>query len=83
MLRRKRIHGYFFMDNLIAMNKAGRLSQGHTCFHIFVIYKGFVYVLPMKYKTKVFKAVKESVKDIGDPDTIICDATSDQRSKSL
>ena len=71
------------MDTLFATKKSGKLSQGHTCCQFFVTDKGFVYVLPMKSKSKVLQAVKEFAKDIGDPDAIICDATSDQKSKSL
>ena len=42
-----------------------------------------MHVIPMKYKSKVMKYVKESANDIGYPDAIICDAASDQKSNSL
>ena len=42
-----------------------------------------MYAIPMKSKSKVMQYVKGFTKDIGAPDSIICDAASDQKSKSL
>ena len=42
-----------------------------------------MYAIPMKSKSKVMQDVKGFTKDIGAPDSIICDAASDQKSKSL
>ena len=38
--------------------------------------KGFVYVLPIKSKSKVLQYLKEHANDIGSPDAILCDAAS-------
>ena len=45
--------------------------------------KGVVYVVQVKFKSKVMNYLKESAKDIGDLDLIICDAASEHRSKYL
>ena len=54
----KRIHEYLFMYTLFSKKKAGKLSQGHTCYQIFVTDKGFVYSTPIKYRSKVIQAMK-------------------------
>ena len=71
------------MGTFFATKKAGKFSRDHTCCQIFVTDTGFVYVVPMKSKSKVFQAVKEFTKDIRAPGVIICDASSEQKSKSL
>ena len=50
MLLYKRIHESLFMDTFFATKKSGKSSRGHTCCQIFLIDKGFVYVVPMKSK---------------------------------
>ena len=65
MLRYKRINSYFFMDTFFAMKKGGKSSRGHKCCQLFVTDKGFVYVVPMKKKAEVLKAVKQFAKEVG------------------
>ena len=48
MPRYKRIKDFFFMDTFFATKKGGQSSRGHTCCQLFVTYKGFIYVVPMK-----------------------------------
>ena len=79
MLRYKKIHNFFFMDTFFATEKSGKSSRGHTCCQIFVTDKGFMYVVPMKYKSEVLQAEKEFAKDIGAHHVIICDSASDQK----
>ena len=50
---------------------------------LFVTDKGFVYVVPMRSRSDVNKAVKLFAKDIGAPDAIICDSAPEQKSKDL
>ena len=83
MLRYKRIHEYFFMDTFFATSKGGKSSRGHTCCQLFVTDKGYVHVIPMRARTEVLQAVKEFAKEIGAPDTIICDAAREQKSQGL
>ena len=66
-----------------ATKKSGKSSQGHTCCQIFTTDKGFLYIVPMKYEYEVLQAMKEFEKDTGSHDSIICDAASNKKSKSL
>ena len=83
MLRYKRIHEYFFMDTFFATKKAGKSSRQNTCCQLFVTDKGFVYVVPMKFKSEVLQAVKQFAKEIGAPEAIICDMAGEQTSHKL
>jgi hypothetical protein len=58
MLRYKKIREYFYMDTFFATKKGGKSSGGHTCCQLFVIDKGFVYVVPIKRKGEVLLAMK-------------------------
>ena len=82
-LRYKRIKEFFFMDTFFATKKAKKSSRGNTCVQLFVTDKGFVYVVPMKSKADVLKAVKQFAKEIGAPDAIICDHSGEQSSHAL
>ena len=53
MLRYRQITQYFFMDTFFATKKGGTSSRGNTCCQLFVTDKGFIYVVPMKRKSKV------------------------------
>ena len=83
VLQYKIIHEYFFMDILFATKKAGKVSHGHTCCHIFVTKKEFLYVITINYKSKRLQDVNEFVKGVGAPDAILRDDASEQKSKSL
>lgn len=83
MLRYKRISQHFFMDTFFATKKAGKSSRGHTCMQLFVTDKGFVYVIAMKSKKDVPKAMKAFAKEVGAPDAIICDAAREQISQEV
>ena len=48
MLRYRRINQYFLMDTFFVMKKGGTSSRGKTCCQLFVMDKGFIYVVPMK-----------------------------------
>ena len=83
MLRYTRINEYFFMDTFFATKKAKKLSRGHTCCQLFVMDKGYVYVVPMKSKREVLQAVKQFTKEIGAPEALICDAAREQKSDEV
>ena len=62
MLKYRQIHQNFFMDTFFASNKEENSSQGHTCYQLFVTDVGFVYVVPMRSKMEVLKAVNRFAK---------------------
>ena len=82
MLRYKRIKEHFFMGTFFSIKTAGNSSRDNTCCQIFVTYKGFVYVIPMKSKPEVLQAVKQFAKEIEAPEDIIPDAASEKTSKA-
>ena len=83
MLQYKRIQDYFFMDTFFATKKRGRSSCGHTCCQLFVMDKGFLYVVPMQWKSEVLQAIKQFAKEIGVPTSIIADMSSKQMSHDI
>ena len=71
------------MDTFFAMKKGGKSSRGNTCCQLFVMDKGFVYVIPMRRKSDVLAAVKQFAKDIGAPDAFVADNSREQTSFEL
>ena len=53
------------------------------CCQLFVMDKGFVYVIPMRRKSKVLQAIKQFAKEIGAPTSIIVDLASEQVSQEV
>ena len=62
MLQYKRTKEHFFMGTFFSTNTAGKYSQGNTCCELFVIYKGFFYIVSMKIKSEVLQEVKQCSK---------------------
>ena len=83
MLWYRRIKDYFFMDTFFAMSKGGKSSHRNTCCQLFVMDKGFLYVVPMKRKLEVMQPVKQFAKELGAPDAIVCDMASKQTSAEV
>ena len=50
---------------------------------LFVTDKGFVYVVPLRTKGDVLRAVKQFAKEIGAPDAIVCDHSREQTSQEM
>ena len=50
---------------------------------LFVLDKGFVYVVPMQSKSQVPQALKLFAKEIGAPEAVICDEAREQISKEV
>ena len=71
------------MDTFFATKKGGRSSQGHTCCQLFVMDKGFLYIIPMQRKLEVLQAIKQFAKEIGAPTSIIPDMSSEQMSQDV
>ena len=71
------------MDTFFATKKGGRSSQGRTCCQLFVMDKGFIYVVPMRRKSEVLQAIKQFAKKIGAPTSIIADMAGEQMSQEV
>ena len=83
ILRYKRIGKFSSWIPSLLNPKGGKLLRGNTCWHLFVSYKCFVFVVPMKSKYWVPLDLKLFAKEIGDPDAIICDADGKEKSKEV
>ena len=77
VLRYRRIKDHFFMDTLLAKKNVGTSRRGNTCMQLFVTDKGYVFVVAMKRRSEVHKAVKLFMKRIGIPDAIIGDGAKE------
>ena len=85
MLRYKRIQDYFFMDTFYATSKKCKSTRGNKYCQLFVTDKGFVYVVPMRTRNgqDVLQAVKQFTKEIGAPESIVCDNSGEQSSHEM
>ena len=83
MLCYKRTKEYFYMDTFFSTKKGGKSSRGNLCCQLFVTDKGFLYVVPLKSKSKVVSAVKQFTKEIWAPDAIVCDMSMEQTSPEI
>ena len=83
MLHYKWIQEYIFMGTFFANNKPRKSSRGNTSCQIFLTNKGFIYVVPTKFKSKVLQAVKQFTKEIEAPEAIILDISGDLTSNTL
>ena len=45
--------------------------------------KGFLYIVPMQWKSEVLQAIKQFAKEIGAPTSIIADMSSEQMSHDV
>ena len=64
-------------------NRSGKYSISNTCCQLFITDKGYVYVIPMKSKIEVLQGVNQFAKDIGSPETIICNISEEHISKLI
>ena len=83
LLRYKHIAEYFFMDTFMATQKGGKSSRGNTCCQLFVSDKGYLFSVPMRAGKEVFSAVKRFAKEVGAPDSLICDPIAEHKSMKL
>ena len=65
MLRYRHIHEHFFTDMFFTTSKGGKSTRGNMCCQLFVMDKGYLYVVPMKRKGKVLQAIKQFTKVTG------------------
>ena len=71
------------MDTFFATKKGGQSSRGHMCCQLFVTDKGFVYIIPMRRKSKVLQVIKQFAKEIGALTSIIADMAGEQMSQAV
>ena len=71
------------MDTFFATKKGGRSSRGHTCCQLFIMDKGFIYIVPVRRKSEVLQAIEQFAKEIGVPTSIIADMASEQMSQEV
>ena len=71
------------MDTFFATKKGGTSSRGNTCCQLFVMDKGFIYVVCMKRKSEVLLAIKQFAKEVGAPDAIVSDMAREQVSQEI
>ena len=71
MLRYRRISSFFYTDYLFVTKKAGfrKASSSQGCFYsqLFVSYKGYVFVVPMKSSSKFPKSLRRFAKELVAP----------------
>ena len=61
------------MDTFFVTTKGVTSSHGNTSYQLFITDKGFIYVVPLKWKSEALQAVKQFTKEIGAPDAIVCE----------
>ena len=83
MLQYQHIHEHFFMDTFFAPSRGGKSTHGNMCCQLFVTDKGYLYVVPMKHKGEVIRAIKQFTKVIGAPDAIVSDMAKEQLSQEV
>ena len=83
MLQYKRIKEYFFIGTFFVTKKGGKSSHGHTCCQLFVTNKGFVYVVPMRWKGEVLPAMMQFAKESGTPNAFVANMSGEQMSKEV
>ena len=71
------------MDTFFATAKSGKSTRQNICCQIFATDRGFIYDVPMKYRSDVLQTVKQFSKEIGAPEAIIADPSKEQKSKDL
>ena len=77
MIRYKWINCSFFTYTYFVNGKA-KSTRGNTMMQIFVSDKGFVYILPMKYRWEFHSALMMFAKKIGVPISLILDSSGEQ-----
>ena len=84
-LRYRRIKSIFFMDTLV-IGKNAHSVRGYKYVQVFASDKGFVYVYFMESVTEIATALRNFMKEVGVPDTMVADPHpnhKDQKVRSL
>ena len=65
----------------LPQRKGGNQPTGTSVAKLFVTHKGFLYVVPMRRKSKVLQAIKQFAKETGVPTSIIVDMAGEKMSQ--
>ena len=71
------------MDTFFVTRKGGTSSRGNTYCQLYVMDKGFIYIVPMKQESEVLLAIKQFAKEAGAPDAIVSDMGKEQVSQEV
>ena len=82
MLRYKRIKSTFFTDTMYVTAKA-KSTRGNTCAQIYVSDKAFLAAYPMRDTKSYINSLKQFAKDVGAPETLVCDAHPTQKKRDV
>ena len=82
MLRYKWINFAFSTDTYFVTGKA-KSTLGNTMMQLFVSDKGFVYIVPMKYRGDFHLGLKIFAKEIGVPLSLIPDPSGEKNSAKV
>ena len=82
MLKYKRINCDFFTDTYFVTGKA-KSTRVNTTMQLFVSDKGFVCIMPMKYRGELHSALKMFAEDIGVPPSLFLDPSGEQNSDKV
>ena len=82
MLRYKQINCAFFTDTYFVTGKA-KSTRVNTMMQFFFYDKGFVYIVPMKYRGDFHLALKMFDKEIGVPISLIIDPSGEKTSAKV
>ena len=82
MLRYNRLHSVFFTDTMKATARA-RSTRGYEYVQVFVSDTGFIYVHFMESQSDYPDALKAFAKEVGAPDTLVCDPHPTQVQRSV
>ena len=81
-VRYNRLAGVFFTDTFFVKKKA-KSTRGYTCCQVFVSDMGFIFVYCMEHQRHYEHALKAFSKEVGAPDTLVCDPHPSQISKKV
>ena len=82
MVQYQCIDTYLFMDALCYVQGRNFFSWPHML-QLFITDKGYIYVVPMKWRSEVLLALKQFCKEVRIPNAIICDVAKEQTSQDI
>ncbi|EJK62678.1 hypothetical protein THAOC_16700 [Thalassiosira oceanica] len=82
MLRYNRLHSVFFTDTMKVSERATS-TRGYKYVQLFVSDTGFIYIFFMHEQKDYLDALKAFSKEVGAPDTLVCDPHPTQTKKEV
>ena len=74
------ISEYFFMNPFFAEMKELKYSMVRKYWKLFVTENGYIYVVPMKSKEELMRAIKKFSKEVDTADALLTDAPPENKS---